>query len=118
MDTPASLNCGRRNLIRRWIAILCVSLFVFTGLAHSTCVHFTADNAKLTSTGGADTGDSDDNTPMVGAGHCFACAAASLAVAEPALMLAGAAAPLIWAQPPVLRSNHQLFDTPPPKSLT
>jgi hypothetical protein len=117
-DTPASPRLSCRILIRRWIAILCVSLFVFTGIAHSTSIHFTVEPTKVVSVDGADAGDNSDDPSHAGAAHCHACAVVSLANAEPVLVHSSAAGPLIWANHPALRSNHRLFDTPPPKSLT
>ena len=105
---------------RRWVAVICVSLFMFSGIAHSM-QHFDAVAPNVVTVAAADSsGDASDATKKAATGleHCHGCSATSLpAIDGPAIPRSSALEiPLPLAV--ALSGIHRPFDPPPPKSLT
>lgn len=102
---------------RRWIAMLCVSLFVYSGYAYSACClqpSAPAHDVQVSN----DSGDTSDNpaVPAVDGVHCHGCAAAAVPLATQALSVATVVEkPAMAATDELLASDRQ-FDPPPPKA--
>ena len=103
---------------RRWIAMLCVSLFVYSGYAHSTCglQPCTPTHAALVSSDVSGDTSHDPATPALDGTHCHGCAAVSVPLVAQALHIAAVVAkPAMIATDELLASDRQ-FDPPPPKA--
>lgn len=105
---------------RRWIAVFCVTLFVFSGVVHSM-QHFDAVATNAVTEVAADSSGDGSDTPAkaaTGLEHCHGCATTSLPVIEgPALPRSSTLKvplPLAFA----LSGIERHFDPPPPKALT
>lgn len=106
------------SALRRWISVLCVSLFVFTAYAHAgyfvqpVALDQTVQNMSDL------TGGSQDDTalPDQTASHCHGCTIATVPIApQSRAALANVAAP-IAALSGELSAFDRQFDTPPPKA--
>ena len=119
--TAPSLSGSAKATIRRWLAVLCVSVFVFSGFLH-TIQHVEAAASTAVaeiSAGGPDDGSTVPEKPAAKAGeHCCGCATAAVPVmlhqAGPCFVVTEAGSKA--ASP--LTDHASPYDPPPPKTLT
>lgn len=104
--------------LRRWIAVLCVSLFVFSGYAHSACFVEAAAPAhvvQITNDLSGDTSD-DPTTSSADGAHCHGCTVAAMPMDSQALSFSA----LVWkpvaALTEELSATDRQFEPPPPKA--
>ncbi len=104
--------------LRRWISVLCVSLFVFTAYAHAGCLvqpialDQTVQNLSDLSGGAAD----DTALPGQAAAHCHGCTVAAVPIAPQSLAVSDNVAKPIASLSGELSAFDRPFDTPPPKA--
>jgi hypothetical protein len=103
---------------RRWIAMLCVSLFVYSGYAHSACglQPCASEQAIQASTDIAHDTSDTPATPSLDGSHCHGCAAVAVPMVAQALVIGAIVTkPAMTATDELLASDRQ-FDPPPPKT--
>lgn len=107
-----------RGTARRWIAMLCMSLFVYSGYAHSACcLQSSAPThaVQISNDVSSDTSDSP-TVPALDGAHCHGCTAAAVPLVTQTLSIAAVVAkPAMAATDELLASDRQ-FDPPPPKA--
>jgi hypothetical protein len=105
--------------VRRWIAAVCVCLFVIGGYAHSTCFVQTGAAVQSVEVSGDLHGGTSDNPAAPtfdGEQHCHGCTAAAMPIAGRALTRAGVVAKPLLAATNELSASDLQFDPPPPKA--
>lgn len=109
-----------RAKFRRWLAVLCVSLFVFSGFLHTIQHVEAAANSAVAemSVSGTDDGDAGPDKPAASAEHCCGCAPAAMPLAlhtqGPCMTSTG-----VEPMPVALLAEHPArHDPPPPRTLT
>jgi hypothetical protein len=103
---------------RRWIAMLCVSLFVYSGYAHSACCLQTSAHTHAVQISSDAPGGTSDSPaiPALDGTHCHVCAAAALPLATQALSIAAVVEKPAMAPTDELSASDRQFDPPPPKA--
>ncbi len=106
--------------LRSLMTVLCVSVFVLSGVVHSICcVDGPAGTATQMSTQtDGDTSNAPGALELPDGTHCHGCASASLPLVELAISPSHAAGALTPPQHDALTASQLQFDPPPPKTLT
>jgi hypothetical protein len=103
---------------RRWIAMLCVSLFVYSGYVHAACDAQSSAHTQAVQISSDASGDTSDSpaVPALDGTHCHVCAAAALPLASQSLSIAAVAEKPAMAPTDELSASDRQFDPPPPKA--
>ena len=106
--------------LRRWMTVVCVSVFVLSGVVHSICCVDgpVAAATQMSALADSDTSDSPGALELPDGTHCHGCASASLPLVELAISPSHAAGALTPPQHDALTANQLQFEPPPPKTLT
>jgi hypothetical protein len=107
--------------LRRWMTVLCVSVFVLSGIAHSiycTDGPVGAASSHVSALADSDASDAPGAVELPDGTHCHGCATASLPLIEQSNHPLSATSSLPPPQHDALTAIQLQFDPPPPKTLT
>jgi hypothetical protein len=111
---------AQRNL-RYWIAIVCLSLTIFSGIVHASCMHIpTSSTSQISALQAPDTANNDGCPVTLGGGtHCGYCCGGAAVEANFQMLSVGSSIFTVASETMTeLPSISTRFDTPPPKTLT